>query len=109
MCREARERSVLALCAALLIVPSAFAKGRITVRLGDGKPRVGQKFTVYVRTGYVVPAEDWLRLIAVAPATTGTTWWGSSPAIRNWPGRAFRAMASGSLSCVQDGSPGALP
>ena len=50
------------------IVPLVFAKGRITVRLGDGKPRVGQKFTVYVRTGYVVPAEDWLRLIAVAPS-----------------------------------------
>ena len=58
---------VLALCVAFLVVPSAFAKGQISVRLGDGTPRVDQKFTVYVRTGYAVPAGDWLRLIAVAP------------------------------------------
>ena len=58
---------VLALCVAFLVVPSAFAKGHISVRLGDGTPRVDQKFTVYVRTGYEVPAGDWLRLIAVAP------------------------------------------
>jgi len=64
---------VLAICVAVLLVPSAYAKGRIEVQLGDGTPRIGQKFTVYVRTGYVVPAGDWLRLIAVAP---GKDWYG---------------------------------
>jgi len=57
---------------AALLAPSAHAKGQITVRLGDGTPRVGQGFTVYVRTGYPVPADDWLRLIAVAP---GKDWY----------------------------------
>ena len=32
----------------------------------------GQAFTVYIRTGYVAPADDWLRLIAVAP---GKSWY----------------------------------
>jgi len=61
---------VVALAAAL--VPAASAKGRITVRLGDSTPRVGQAFTVDIRTDYVVPADDWLRLIAVAP---GKSWY----------------------------------
>jgi hypothetical protein len=47
--------------------PSALAKGRIAVVLSDSTPRVGQAFSVTVRTDYVVPANDWLRLIAVAP------------------------------------------
>jgi hypothetical protein len=58
---------IIALCVAAVAAPAAFAKGRISVGLGDSTPRVGQPFTVYVRTGWVVPSSDWLRLIAVAP------------------------------------------
>jgi hypothetical protein len=58
---------VLGLCALAIAAPAAFAKGQIAVALGDSTPRVGQAFTVYVHTGYVVPSNDWLRLIAVAP------------------------------------------
>ena len=58
---------VVALCVAAIAAPAALAKGRISVRLGDSTPRAGQAFTVYVRTGWVVPRNDWLRLIAVAP------------------------------------------
>ena len=58
---------VVALLVAAVAVPGAAAKGRITVAVTDHSPRVGQSFTVHVRTGYVVPANDWLRLIAVAP------------------------------------------
>ena len=70
--KRPRARSVLAatLCAAATLVPAASAKGLIAVALGNGKPRVGQAFTVYVRTDYVVPENDWLRLIAVAPDKT---------------------------------------
>jgi hypothetical protein len=57
----------LAVSIAAFSAPAAHAKGLISVRLGDSTPRVGQAFTVYVRTGYVVPADDWIRLIAVAP------------------------------------------
>src|SRR4051812_20283055 len=61
-------RSLLvALCVAAIAVPSAAAKGRITVAVADRTPAVGQAFAVEVRTDYVVPANDWLRLIAVAP------------------------------------------
>ena len=60
------------LCLAAVAAPAAFAKGRISVSLGDSTPAVGQRFTVYVRTDYVVPANDWLRLIAVAP---GKDWY----------------------------------
>ena len=58
-------------CRCDALAPAAAAKGLIAVTLGNGRPRVGQAFTVYVRTDYVVPADDWLRLIAVAP---GKTW-----------------------------------
>jgi hypothetical protein len=58
---------VIALCVAAVAAPAALAKGRIAVGLGDSTPRVGQPFTVDVRTGWVVPRDDWLRLIAVAP------------------------------------------
>lgn len=58
---------VVAACVAAALVPAASAKGFIAVAVGNGKPRVGQAFTVYVKTGYVVPADDWIRLIAVAP------------------------------------------
>jgi len=63
---------VLGLWIAAITAPSAVAKGHIAVRLGNEKPHVGQGFTVYVRTGYPVPAADWLRLIAVAP---GKDWY----------------------------------
>jgi hypothetical protein len=58
---------LLALCVAVVVVPSASAKGRIDVRLGDATPQVGTPFTVYVHAGWRVPPNDWLRLIAVAP------------------------------------------
>jgi hypothetical protein len=58
---------VVAISIAAVLAPAAPAKGLIAVSLGDSRPQVGQSFTVYVRTGYVVPADDWLRLIAVAP------------------------------------------
>jgi hypothetical protein len=57
----------LVLCLGAFAVPSAFAKGRISVVVGDSTPRAGHAFPVVVRTDYVVPANDWLRLIAVAP------------------------------------------
>lgn len=63
---------VFGLCVAAIAAPAASAKGHISVSVGDGTPRVGQAFTVYIRTGYVVPADDWLRLIAVAP---GKDWY----------------------------------
>jgi hypothetical protein len=64
---------VIALCvAAAIAVPGAFAKGRIAVRIDDRTPRVNQPFTVDVLTDYVVPTNDWLRLIAVAP---GKDWY----------------------------------
>jgi hypothetical protein len=55
------------LCASAIAVPTASAKGRIVVSVADRTPAAGQAFAVEVRTGYVVPANDWLRLIAVAP------------------------------------------
>jgi hypothetical protein len=63
---------VVTACVALVAVPGAFAKGRIVVGLADRNPGAGQSFVVDVRTGYVVPANDWLRLIAVAP---GKDWY----------------------------------
>jgi hypothetical protein len=62
----------VAVCAAAVAAPVSFAKGTISVTLGDGRPHVGQPFTVYVRTGYRVGEDDWLRLIAVAP---GKDWY----------------------------------
>jgi len=62
----------IGLCVAAMAAPAALAKGGIAVKPGDGTPGVGQPFTVYVRTGYVVPADDWVRLIAVAP---GKDWY----------------------------------
>jgi hypothetical protein len=58
---------LLAVFVAAIAAPVAFAKGQLTVRVADTTPRVGQAFTVEVHTGWVVPADDWLRLIAVAP------------------------------------------
>jgi hypothetical protein len=58
---------VVALCVAVIAAPAALAKGRLSVGLGDATPRVGQALAVSVRTGWVVPRDDWLRLIVVAP------------------------------------------
>lgn len=70
--KRAKALSVLAVvCVAASVVPVASAKGLIAVSLGNGKPHVGERFTVYVRTDYVVPENDWLRLVAVAP---GKSW-----------------------------------
>jgi hypothetical protein len=54
-------------CVAAIAVPAAYGKGSLVVRMSDRTPAVGQRFSVDVRTGYVVPENDWLRLIAVAP------------------------------------------
>jgi len=58
---------VLACCLAAIAASSASANGRIDVKVGDRTPGVGQPFSVELHTRYVVPADDWLRLIAVAP------------------------------------------
>jgi hypothetical protein len=93
--RRARMRVVaLALCIAAIAAPAAFAKGRISVALGDSRPRAGQRFTVTVRTDYVVPPNDWLRLIAVAPGkdwydVVGTVTGDSSLAHANIPHDGF--------------------
>lgn len=60
------------LCAGAIAAPAALAKGQISVALSDSTPRTGQPFRVTVRTDYVVPSNDWLRLIAVAP---GKSWY----------------------------------
>jgi hypothetical protein len=58
---------LVALAVAAVAAPAALAKGQINLHISDTTPRVGQTFTVELRTGWVVPANDWLRLIAVAP------------------------------------------
>jgi hypothetical protein len=57
----------LAACVAAIAAPAALAKGQLSVIIPNPTPRTGARFTVYVRTGWVVQATDWLRLIAVAP------------------------------------------
>jgi hypothetical protein len=42
------------------------------VAVSDRTPAVGQRIAVDVRTGFVVPPNDWLRMIAVAP---GKEWY----------------------------------
>lgn len=61
----------VASCVAVIAAPAALAKGRVVVALGDRTPRVRESFAV-VRTGWAVPKDDWLRLIAVAP---GKDWY----------------------------------
>jgi hypothetical protein len=61
-----------ALCVGLIAIPSALGKGRVEIAIGDRTPRVGQPFTVEIRTSWVVPPGDWLRLITVAP---GKNWY----------------------------------
>jgi hypothetical protein len=63
---------LLALCLALLGAAGASAKGSLVVGIADDTPAVGRSFTVTVRTDWVVPADDWLRLVAVAP---GKSWY----------------------------------
>lgn len=63
---------VITACVALVAVRAASAKGRITVQVADRTPAVGQPFSVDLHTDYLVPANDWLRLIAVAP---GKDWY----------------------------------
>jgi hypothetical protein len=53
--------------AACIAAPAAFAKFRMTMALGDSTPRAGQPFTVVVRTEQVIPPDDFIKLIAVAP------------------------------------------
>jgi hypothetical protein len=84
----------LGLCIAAIAAPAASAKGQISVRLGDATPGAGRPFTVYIRTGYVVPSDDWLRLIAVAPGkgwydVVGTITGDSSRAHANIPHDGF--------------------
>ena len=82
------------LCVAAFAAPAALAKGRISVVVSDSTPRAGHPFQVLVRTGYVVPANDWLRLIAVAPGkgwydVVGTVTGDSSIAHANVPQDGF--------------------
>lgn len=81
-----RRVALLAL-AAVVFAPAAFAKGVLTVRVADTTPAVNQQFAVDVRTGWVVPENDWLRLIAVAPGNgwrdvVSTLSGGSGPSVR---------------------------
>ena len=93
-CSRRMKIVVLALCLAAFATPAALAKGQISVVVGDSTPRAGQAFPVTVRTGYVVPANDWLRLIAVAPGkgwydVVGTVTGDSSLAHANIPHDGF--------------------
>ncbi len=67
-----RKLVALCLCVAAVVAPAAFAKGKLTITMLDTEPAVDQPFDVYVHTGWVVPRNDWLRLIAVAP---GKDWY----------------------------------
>jgi hypothetical protein len=60
------------LCAGLVSIPVALGKGRVDLAIADRTPRVGEPVAVDIRTGWVVPADDWLRLVAVAP---GKDWY----------------------------------
>lgn len=85
----------IVLCVAAIAAPAAYAKGRISITVGDSSPRVGQQFTVRVRTGWIVPPNDWLRLIAVAPGkdwyqVVGTVTGDSSRTHANLPPRRLR-------------------
>lgn len=64
--------ALLASIASVITAPAAFAKGQIGIRISDTTPRVGETFEVQLHTGWVVPHNDWLRLIAVAP---GNNWY----------------------------------
>src|SRR5690348_14348494 len=70
--RRALEVFLIAILVAAFAATPALARGRITVSVAHRTPGVGQPFAVDVRTGFVVPANDWLRLVAVAP---GKDWY----------------------------------
>jgi len=70
--RRTVEVFLIAILVIAFAVTPALAKGPITVSVADRTPGVGQPFAVDVRTGFVVPANDWLRLVAVAP---GKDWY----------------------------------
>lgn len=63
---------VIVLGVAAIAAPAAVAKGQLSITFSDSTPRVGQQFTVDIHTSWVVPTNDWLRLIAVAP---GKDWY----------------------------------
>jgi hypothetical protein len=52
---------------ACVATPGALAKYRLTMALGDSTPHVGSRVTVVVHTERALPADDFIRLIAVAP------------------------------------------
>jgi hypothetical protein len=58
---------IVMLCAGLIAIPVALGKGGVDLAVSDSTPKVGQTFAVDVHTSWVVPSDDWLRLIAVAP------------------------------------------
>jgi hypothetical protein len=81
-----RRVALLALAAAVF-VPTASAKGLLTVHVADTTPAVNEQFAVDVRTGWVVPENDWLRVVAVAPGNgwrevVSTLSGGSGPSVR---------------------------
>jgi hypothetical protein len=57
----------LMLATALVTVPTAAAKFKLTLVLGKGSPAAGQAFTVSLRTEIELPPEHDLMLVAVAP------------------------------------------
>jgi hypothetical protein len=57
----------LMLATALVTVPTAAAKFKMTLVLGKGSPAAGQPFTVSLRTEIELPPEHELMLVAVAP------------------------------------------
>jgi hypothetical protein len=57
----------LACLVASVAAPAAVAKYRLTMSIGDSTPRVGSRVTVLVHTERALPADDFIRLIAVAP------------------------------------------
>jgi hypothetical protein len=84
---------LVTVCVALVAAPAALAKGRIDVVVADRTPRAGHAFAVDVRTGFVVPPDDWLRLVAVAP---GKSWF-------DVVGRVTGAASSARVSIPRDG------
>jgi hypothetical protein len=64
--------ALAAVVLACVLAPAALAKFRMTMTLGDSTPRAGQKFTVVVHTEQAIPADDFIKLIAVAP---GMDWY----------------------------------
>lgn len=70
--RRGAKLLVVTSIASAIAAPAAFAKGQLSIRVSDTTPRIGQAFEVRLHTGWIVPANDWLRLISVAP---GNAWY----------------------------------